>query len=85
MSVIDRAKKYVESQEKRVPYEDRDDRKPQKTKNALRNEFEHIKRELVEDKKGSVDELAKEFNKQVGGRFTRNTRCMRYCRDMTGT
>jgi hypothetical protein len=67
MSVIDRAKKYVEAQERRGTYEERDDRKPNNTKNALRHEFQQVKRDLDDDRKESIEELSKEFNKNVGG------------------
>lgn len=67
MSVIDRAKKYVEAQEKRGTYSDRDDRRPQNTKNSLKQEFQQIKKELDDDRREKVEELANEFNKKVGG------------------
>ena len=65
MSVIDRAKKYVESHEKRSEKEEREDKKPNKAKKNLKHQFESQKKELSPERKDQIERIAKNFNKNV--------------------
>lgn len=84
MSVIDRAKKYVESHEKRSERGEREDRKPNKAKKDLKNQFEAQKKELSPERVELLERIAKDFNKNVALALRRNTKSTKCLLDTTG-
>ena len=65
MSVIDRAKKYVENHEKIPDREERDDRKPSKVKKSFKHQFESTKKELSPERIDQIERISRDFNKNV--------------------